>query len=145
MKRLMGLFAIAVLAIAAYAAGGRVVGQGGFYFGEFGVAALTLEANAGHPQQAVMQFASDGHHGDYPDAVIRVTHVDRLVIGTRTMMLIGTGFNHDTPVNIRAYAYDGEGTNNPDRFEIWCRNSRNQLVFHMDGDIEIGDISITRN
>ncbi len=145
MKRLIGLFVVAALAIAAYAAGGRVIGQGGFYFGEQGVAALTLDVSSGQPQGAVLQFASDGHHGNYPDAVIRVTHVDRLTIGTHTMLLIGRGFNHDTPVNIRAYAYDGEGTNNPDRFEIWCRNGRNQLVFHMDGDIEIGDISISRN
>jgi hypothetical protein len=146
MKRLVGLFAIAVLAVVAYAAGGRVVGQGGFYFGEFGVAALTLEANAGQPQNTVMQFASDGHeHGNYPDAVIIMTHAERVSIGNRTMLLIGRGFMHSTEVSIRAYAYDGEGTNNPDRFEIWCRNSRNQLVYHMDGDIEIGDISITRN
>lgn len=146
MKKVVGIGLVALLAVAAHASGGQVVGQGGFYFGDRGVTAFTLRANTARPEQSVMQFAADGlHTGDLPDAVIILERTDHLSVGARTMLLVGTGSMHGTPVRIRVYAYDGAGTNNPDRFEIWTRSNSGQLLFHMDGDVEVGDISINRN
>ncbi len=39
-------------------------------------------------------------------------------------------------------AYDGEGTNKPDRFSIECRAADGEVVFEAKGEVTSGDVLV---
>ena len=88
-------------------------------------------------------FAAEEHHGLlYPDIIVRVGHIDSAEFGRRQVKITTKGKLHDETVTVSVIAFDGQGTDEHDRFAIKCANARDEIVFSASGELFAGDVVV---
>jgi hypothetical protein len=118
-------------------------GRGNMTFGhdEEGIGFFEFNISAGTETTGKLLFAAEHHH-HYPDIIVRVNKIDRARFGPGWVKFSAMGALHDETVRVRGGAWDGEGTNKPDRFSIRCTNGRGEVVLEAEGQLFKGDIVI---
>lgn len=117
-------------------------GRGSIRFGEdeHGVGSFGFDVTPGEANGSML-FAAEAHHF-YPDIVVRMNDIEDANISGHTIRFSGEGVLHDEPVFINVSAFDGEGTQAPDRFSIQCTNVAGELVLKARGELFVGDVVV---
>jgi hypothetical protein len=137
--------------VAAFAAGAvrSAEGRGTIAFGheddDEGRAYLRFEVTEGDAASGSLLVAAEHHHGMYPDVVIRLESIEKVKFEGSAVKIVGDALLHDDPVRVVAVAIDGAGTSEPDTFTIVCRDPSGEIVFEAEGDLYIGDVSVSQN
>ena len=122
---------------------GSASGQGSMHFGEHGdgVGTFVFDVRRDTETTGSFLFGSEEDHG-FPDVVVCMERVNDAVFAERSVEFSGEGMLHDDPVFVIVSAFDGKGTETPDRFAIECTDSNGKVVFKAQGDLFIGDIVV---
>lgn len=119
-------------------------GEGVISFDKHGHGYLLFEVERGENGiSGSLLFAGEDHHdGLYPDIIVRLKDIEKVVFGERSVEIKGKGRLHDQTVYITSTAYDGEGTENADQFSITCTDGKGKVVFEAEGDLTSGDVQV---
>ncbi len=143
MRKLIIMVALAALAVAAHAWDrNTAVGRGGFTLDQGGAASVQFSIDQQTRTAGSLLFAADGGEHRYPDIIIRVPNIEVAFFSRNFVTFGGSGDFQGLPVYVKAFAYDGGLGPKMDRFDIFCFDSSGQLVYHSNGALSIGDITI---
>ncbi len=146
----LGAFALSVAGAAGPAGPSSAIdqfsaaGEGAFHFGKKGegVGYFNFDVHAGSKPSGTFLFGAEDHH-KYPDVVIRLTALERVVVDGRTVTIRGKGTQQQYPVHFTATATDGTG-GKPDTFHIQTRPAQpgGEGEFHASGELFLGDVRV---
>lgn len=159
LKRVVGLIVVAgVAAVAVWAAGApKLEGRGKLEFeGHHGVGAASFEVSAtpnGRRVAGRLVFSAEGIDLDgfaplspgeagYPDVVVSAERLDRLTVSGNTATITTKGTLHFTPVKLTVTLIDSNRRNVADHFSMRCDLLDGSHVFHVEGDLVLGDIVV---
>ena len=77
-----------------------------------------------------------------PEIVVRVKQIEEVEFSKRLAKFTAKGKLQNDPVKVSVSAYDGDMSDEPDRFTIKCVNGKGEVVFAASGELFIGDISV---
>lgn len=121
-------------------------GTGAIHFGKKGTGVGFFDFNvvATAKPTGTFFFGGEDHHG-YPDVVIRLHGLDRVVINGRTAYIKGKGALQDHPVLFTVVATDGTN-GKPDTFKIDTvpahGDDDGDGFFHAEGEVFNGSIRV---
>lgn len=157
-KRAAMWLAGGVMCAAVWAGGSpRVEGRGKLEFeGHHGVGAASFEVNATPSGRAVLGrflFSAEGidldgfaalspGDGGYPDVVVSAEKLGSLEVQGRVATIHTPARLHFTPVVLTITLTDSGKRSVPDHFFLRCDRPTGEHIFHVEGDLVLGDIVV---